>query len=501
MKLSNIQIKRCNKLLYFVITLLSIFFTISGVSFMYLGKNNSLVSVICSLITILFSTLIYFYFNNQRQLYYLLLISFFFNYVICLFCFNEPYYYSYIIPVLAISVMLLSTKLINLIVCITFFINLGSFIFNALENGEFYSDEKMFILLMLLIIGRGFVMATKYLITFVQESESQFANEAAKNAETVKQVTSAVERIKEKASLIKDEIQIINKQADQTFLSMKAVAESTEDNVIQINSQVSMTSDIQDSISKTSNNINDVHKAAEQMMISIENGINTANELMEQSNYVNSNMSQMHEIVEKLATQVKEVSHITQSIISISNQTNLLALNASIEAAHAGEAGKGFSVVADEIRDLSAETKKSTEQIVFIIQQLNDVTDNTIHILDESIASIELENQKINTVNTNFQTSETHVVQLNERMNQIVADITAVDSSNRTIVSSIHELSAATEEISSCAQESSSGSELIMQRMETFSQDTLKLFEILDELVMELNTKQNTKDENGGELL
>ena len=155
-----------------------------------------------------------------------------------------------------------------------------------------------------------------------------------------------------------------------------------------------MTADIQNSISKTSNNINDVQKTTEQMMASIKSGIHTASELMEQSNYVNTNMNQMHEIVEKLARQVKEVSNITQSIISISNQTNLLALNASIEAAHAGEAGKGFSVVADEIRDLSAETKKSTEQIVFIIKQLNDVTDNTIHILDESIASIELENQK-----------------------------------------------------------------------------------------------------------
>ena len=497
MELSNNQMKRCNKLLYYVILLLSIFFTISGAIFLIRGRTNSLISIIISLTSILLCTFIYFYLDEPKKIYFSLLTIYIINYLVCLFCFNELYYYTYMIPVLAISVLLLSVKLINLLVTITFFINLGSFTLKCLQTHEYISDEKTYILLMLLIIGIGFVLVTKYLIQFVQESESQFANEAAKNAETVKQVTSAVERIKEKASLIKDEIQIINKQADQTFLSMKAVAESTEDNVIQINSQVSMTSDIQGAISKTSNNINDVHKAAEQMMISIENGINTANELMEQSNYVNSNMSQMHEIVEKLATQVKEVSHITQSIMSISNQTNLLALNASIEAAHAGEAGKGFSVVADEIRDLSAETKKSTEQIVFIIQQLNDVTDNTIHILDESIASIELENQKINTVNRNFQTSETHVVQLNERMNQIVADITAVDSSNQTIVSSIHELSAATEEISSCAQESSAGSELIMQRMETFSQDTLKLFE----LVLELNTKQNAQDEKGGELL
>lgn len=489
MELSNSQIKRCNKLLYNIILLLSIFFTISGGVFLSRGRLNSLISIIISLTSIIFCTFIYFYLEEPKKIYFSLLTAYIINYAVSLFCFDELYYYTYIIPILAISVLLLSVKLINLLVTITFFINLGSFIIKSFQTRNYFSDEKTYILLMLLSMGIGFVLVTKYLICFVQESENEFANEAAKNAETVKQVTSSVERIKGKASLFKDEIQIINKQAHQTFLSMKAVAESTEDNVIQINSQVSMTSDIQDSISKTSNNINDVQNTAEQMMASIEKGIDTASELLKQSNDVNNNMNQMHEIVEKLATQVKEVSLITQSIISISNQTNLLALNASIEAAHAGEAGKGFSVVADEIRDLSAETKKSTEEIVFIIQQLNDVTDNTIHILDESIASIELENQKINAVNTNFQTSGTNVIQLNERVNQIVADIAAVDNSNHTIVSNIHELSAATEEISSCAQESSAGSELIMQRMETFSQDTLKLFEILDELVLELNNK------------
>ena len=126
------------------------------------------------------------------------------------------------IPVLAISVLLLSVKLINLLVSITFFINLGSFIMKSLQTRTYYSDEKTYILLMLLLIGIGFVLVTKYLIRFVQESESEITNEATKNAETIKQVTSSVELIKEKASMINDEIQTINKQADQTFLSMKA---------------------------------------------------------------------------------------------------------------------------------------------------------------------------------------------------------------------------------------------------------------------------------------
>ncbi len=81
---------------------------------------------------------------------------------------------------------------------------------------------------------------------------------------------------------------------------------------------------------------------------------------------------------------VNNIQSLINDILNITSQTNLLALNASIEAARAGEAGRGFSVVADEIRNLSDDSKKTVEKI----QEISNVIITSVNKLAESSSKL-----------------------------------------------------------------------------------------------------------------
>jgi methyl-accepting chemotaxis protein len=134
-----------------------------------------------------------------------------------------------------------------------------------------------------------------------------------------------------------------------------------------------------------------VEKNAFDAINSSDTTLNLVREGLENVNSLSEKIDAMEVEIQKISESMVHMVELTNMIVSfagvitgISSKTNMLSLNASIEAARAGEHGRGFAVVAGQVRDLAAQSAKSSKEITETIHSVQKFSDS----LDGSLKSI-----------------------------------------------------------------------------------------------------------------
>jgi methyl-accepting chemotaxis protein len=144
--------------------------------------------------------------------------------------------------------------------------------------------------------------------------------------------------------------------------------------------------------------------------------INDARAAVDAMTNIQGQSSKIGDQVSVLQSAVDQIGEMATSIDSIARQTNLLALNATIEAARAGEAGRGFAVVAAEVKTLSVETGKATQEIRSRVEALTREMREIRSSVSDSLKSVSSGSAVVTQVGTIIENMGDEVSEVAERI-------------------------------------------------------------------------------------
>lgn len=355
-------------------------------------------------------------------------------------------------PIMVMYVLYFDTLFMGIISGVLLVLNIVSVVMAAISGSmpsgiDFALSSALLQAATIGVTGSALTWITHLEKAMKGEQMNEVKSEKEKSEQILSDVLALGNTVKENTNKADALMEELNDATTTALETLKAVADSNNDNAKNIESQTVMTSNIQEMIITADSNASRMERIAGDSLNMVSEGRKLVEKLDDKASNISAMNEQVMNTINEFVKNAIEVRGITDKINGISSQTNLLSLNASIESARAGEAGRGFAVVADEIRNLADETKTLTAEINGIVETLENNASGTKETVSRVVESIEDEKVLIDDSMDTYVKMEDMFKQLYESVTDTQKQLKQIVDSNNAIVDSINQLSAASEEV------------------------------------------------------
>jgi len=198
-----------------------------------------------------------------------------------------------------------------------------------------------------------------------------------------------VKNLREQTKELINVVNVLASSVSEITVTLSQVSSGATETSSAVSETTSTVEEVKQTVFLSNEKTKNVSNSSKESLVIAKVGQSATEESIEGMKDINVQMQAIAESILALSEQSQNISELIESVDNISEQSNLLAVNAAIESAKAGEYGKGFSIVAQEIRNLSEQSKYATKQVRNILKDIQKATNTAVMTTEKGIKLVE----------------------------------------------------------------------------------------------------------------